>query len=328
MRTKNKNRVTKWTGVFQTVHFDSVADMLSTANKSQKIKYHREDDGGVTRSEFIGRYFISWEDCFKKSHEPYQDGIDTVMHMIEEIENGDMPLPKPKNIKRRGIWSEDDGDDVSLDRMRNGDAFWRKMQRREVTGSQTVSVFCTVNAPGSYDSSKLLWRGVAAIVLAHLLEKAGYRVELFGVQYNMDTFTNHDSLFASCCLKRANQPLDIASITNAISGWFYRTVWMQSIYHFRPKEIRSDFGISMYLSDTNEYVRDLAGKNETIVIDNVYYKSGVVDAIKDAIKKIDKIVEKPIAVLEEQQETIIGGTKLEKKKKVKRTRPVYYGDDE
>lgn len=315
----------KWTGVFQVNHFDCISDLLAAANASQKIRYHNESKGGVRQYEYVGRRFISWEDCFRKAHESWKDGIDTILKMIERVEHG-ITLPKPKSIRRRPVWSDDDGDEVSLDRLRNGDSYWRKMQRREVTGSQTVSVFCTVNAPKNYDSNSLFWRGVTSVVLTHLLEKAGYRVELYGVRYVMDSYKNHDSVFMSCCLKRAGQPLDIASIVNAISGWFYRTVWLQAQYSIRPKEVNDFMGVSLILSDENKYVKELAGKHESIVIDGVYCASEIIPTIQDAINKIDK-VEKPVETLipdsSSSEESDVG---IGKKKRRKKAKITYQGD--
>ena len=33
--------------------------------------------------------------------------------------------------------------------------------------------------------------------------------------------------FQAVCLKRADQPVDIATLTNAVSGWCYRTLFFQ-----------------------------------------------------------------------------------------------------
>lgn len=317
-------RSPRWTGVYQVNHFESLDRLLAVANAAQKIRYHKSSEGGVTRSDFIGRAFSSWEDCYKKAHAPWQDGIDIVLSMIENIEKH-VTLPKPKSIKRRGTWSEEDGDEISVDRLRNGDAYWRKMQKREVLGAQTISVFFTVNAPANCASDRLFWRGVVAIVLTHLLENAGYRVELFAVRHAMDAYKDGDSAFMSCCLKQSRQPVDIASIANAVSGWFYRTIWMQAQYAFRPKELQKDLGISLSLSEENQYVKELAGKNKIIVIDTIYSEGSVVDEIRKAIMRIDNIKEKPIGTLSNESGTET--PKAKKKKKGRRRKYKYYGDD-
>lgn len=321
-----KARAPRWTGVYQVNHFESLDRLLAVANAAQKVRYHKSSEGGVTRSAFIGREFSSWEDCYKKAHASWQEGIDIVLAMIENIENH-ITLPKPKNIKRRGVWSEEDGDEISVDRLRNGDAYWRKMQKREVLGAQTISVFFTVNAPVNCQSSWLFWRGVAAIVLTHLLENAGYRVELFAVRHAMDAYKDGDSAFMSCCLKQSQQPVDIASIVNAVSGWFYRTIWMQAQYAYRPRELQKDLGITLSLSEENEYVKELAGRNKIIVIDTIYSEESVVEEIREAIMRIDNIVEKPIATLSNESGSDAPAPKKKKRRKGRYRKAKYYGDD-
>src|SRR5439155_9465989 len=131
----------------------------------------------------------------------------------------------------RLAWQADDGDEVDYDRLRSGQEFWRASRREFCSGSPIVSVFFNIATPASREPEEILWRGAAALVLANLLEATGYRVELWAAQYcTRCSYEDGAGVFTAVCLKRSEQPLDLATLVNAVSGWFYRTLFFQAYY--------------------------------------------------------------------------------------------------
>ena len=99
------------------------------------------------------------------------------------------------------------------------------MARQRVTGSPIVSILVNVTASCYRQASDILWRGAVGVVLTDLLERAGYRVEFWGAQYCLPAYVDRTGCFQAVCLKRADQPLDLPTLVNGTSGWFYRTIY-------------------------------------------------------------------------------------------------------
>src|SRR5262249_44679959 len=124
-------------------------------------------------------------------------------------------------------------------------------------------VVCQVGALADVAAADLLWRGGAAIALADLLERAGYRVTLWAA--GRSRMTGGYSVRA-VRLKAADEPVNAAALANAISGWCYRLVWLQEHAVQRPDWARQGSTTSLTTGDAEE----LAGGEPCYVIQNVY----------------------------------------------------------
>lgn len=166
-----------------------------------------------------------WQQRIDAMRQLNEELVSQVEAMVNEMQHLD--LPEVKDTRRRCTYSEDDGDEVDLDRLRSGQAFWRTSQREDSTGPATVTVICDIGANWSVPAVALQWRGVAAVALTHILEKLGYQVEFWMVEGGRRVFSNRDStekVVQAMCLKRTEDTLDIKSIINCLSAAFYRSV--------------------------------------------------------------------------------------------------------
>lgn len=68
--------------------------------------------------------------------------------------------------------------------------------------------------------------------MTKLLEDAGYRIELWAVFHTEGAYpgATHKNLCAGVCLKRTSDPLDVSTLINAVSGWFFRTVYFRELF--------------------------------------------------------------------------------------------------
>lgn len=202
---------------------------------------HKHDDavgGHIGRAEFIGRAFQSWKQVDREASAAWPDGLAAVGKMLDEI--GRDCLPPPKSRQRRACWRDDDGDEIDRDRLLSGAAPWRTTRRESRTGPQTLAIVASVTTPGSVDWREILWRGAACVALADLLENAGYRVELYAGDRTTQTYSSGNGQAQMVRLKEAGDPLDPATLTAAMSGWAYRTVWFASAYI--PDRAKSHLG--------------------------------------------------------------------------------------
>lgn len=267
--------------------FDSVEDMIDSLTDQVAEDRWAEHDYSRRRS-FIGRYLRDWNGVCKAARNPWADGIEVLDRMLRDL--GNAQLPKPKSRRRRTRFSEDNGDEVDYDRLRDGRAFWRSSRRESTRGPATVTVLVDVGANCNVDHQNILWRGAAAIALTKRLEEAGYRIELWAVQKSEHVWSSRRAggrwdlhKMDAVCLKRPGEPLDPSTLISTVSGWFFRTVFFRSNC-LGDRPIRANLGISRTPSpsDLDKVSRD-PGR---IVIAGAFTYSDAVEKVRTAIAKL------------------------------------------
>lgn len=173
--------------------------------------------------KFRGRKFRDWSEVAAAAVSPWDEGLEAVRSMQDQIEKA--RLPRPLSKRRRGTWSEDDGDDFDLARFRSGQAYWRASQRRRGLGFNTVTIVSDVSANRDVSPTDILWRGAASMCLAKILEQAGYRTEIWAAWGAQCYYYSGRELFSAVRLKRPHDRLDTGRVAAGVSGWFFRTVF-------------------------------------------------------------------------------------------------------
>ncbi len=265
-----------------TAIYSSVHEMIADGDKAAKAGelFH---NGGA---RWIGRKFDGWEDVKTKANGYWPEGLELVQGMLYEIEREGSKLPPPVDQKRRKKWSNDSGDDLDLDRLRSGQEYWQTMSKRPTNAPRRITLVANVSAACNVDHQKILWRGATAIVLADLLEKAGYRVDLWAVDAGR-IFLDCKPTISALMLKDSGQVLDIATVVNGLSGWFFRTVFFQT-YHQNSRRHKRKLadGYGPARLPEPEEIQELAGTNtEVICIDDVW-------SLEAALRKVRQVIEK------------------------------------
>lgn len=269
--------------------FDSVAD-LAEYSRGADLEWRRAMgcDGSrntldrmVARESFVGRQFANYAEAEAAANGTWSEGLATLERTIDQLRNAQLPAPVDR--RRRARFNEYDGDEICVDRLRRGQPFWRQIARQNATGPTTLNILVDLNTPGFKASSDVFWRGAAAIALAELCEAAGYRVEL--TSYIFGAFYRSSGGLISCCLKRTSDPLDRASLVNATSGWFYRTVGFAAMVRSCEGKVAcSGLGSIWRLRDIAGATNWLKPAGEpVVVIDDVWSQAEAVELIRRQI---------------------------------------------
>lgn len=156
-------------------------------------------------------------------------GMASFDRMMQELES--VELPKPISRKRRRRWSEDNGDDVNLDRLRAGQPFWQESHRMARRGPQVITLIAQTGATADVAAEKLIWRGAAMVALSRVLEEQGYRTEIIFGSWGRHCYPeggrSGDGLkhaLTGVRVKGAGDHVNLAAIVNAASAWFHRTI--------------------------------------------------------------------------------------------------------
>ena len=252
------------------VYPDGLAGMIDFAEQGiRQGRAHDTAESPAGRSNFIGRRFADWPAIKAALDQPWQEGLDEVQWMLYELRN--VALPPVQCQKRRPRYS-DQGDEVDNDRLRSGQDYWRSMRRESAAGSKTFCIVAAMTTPANKDSMDVLWRGAVAIVLADLLEEQGHRVELWACHRTGRAYRNGADNFQAACLKRTDEPVDISTLTNAVSGWCYRTVWFQDMESEPRSKATAGLGHCLSISACDPHVKELTGGADLIVIDGIWSK--------------------------------------------------------
>ncbi len=252
--------------------FDSISEMLDKCTQAANNgKAHRKES-----DDFVGRHFKNWDDIALKANQPWTEGLDEVQDMLFQIQREGHTFPPPM----------DTGDDLSYDRLKNGQSdYWIKTERQLVQSSQYVTIISDVSTSAWRDWKDILWRGAASMIISDLLEASGYRVEMYAVNWCQAGLLDGTDMFISLKLKDASAYADTVSVCNALSGWFYRTCIFQS-YYTQPKKPCSSLGFPMKMNLSDAPIQELTGPGSTpILISNVW-------SLKDSLAKVREIITK------------------------------------
>lgn len=168
-----------------------------------------------------GRRGNSWQEMEQFLHSPWQEGVEFIKGIVNRIKKAD--LPQPKDVRRKGFWSEDDGE-VDLDRVLVGEpAYLRNTRRQRVHSSTNIAIISNLDlARGSHCNPSGIWfRSGCSIALADILEELGYGVEIWTWQLGEYVYPEPDhACFIACSPKRFGEPVDYDALADTMSQWF------------------------------------------------------------------------------------------------------------
>lgn len=255
--------------------FDSVAELVEYGCKGTKVQY--------SDAKFVGRPFSGWQSVKDAANGEWSEGLDMLTSAADEVR--DAQLPQPKSRRRRTHWSDDNGDELCIDRLRSGREFWRSTRREQSHGPANVTLSIDVAAHCKKRSIDLMWRGAAAIILTELLERAGYRVELWAHCYSTKAYSDSTACMLMARLKGLDEPLDSSSLVNATSGWLYRTAWFGC---------KANSHCSRWITEGFGYpgrpgaslVSEITHDNDTKYVEDVFDKQAAVELVRRHLRDL------------------------------------------
>lgn len=143
----------------------------------------------------------------------YSDGAKLCTDLAREIEE---ELPPPKSRRRTRKWN-DDGDEISYERLVQGREPWLSSHRQLRSACGLVEVVSSWGADCSASQDQLQWSGAASLALCDLLERADYSTELALVagMRSMLYVNNRQTLLHELVridLKRMGELLDVEQL--------------------------------------------------------------------------------------------------------------------
>lgn len=237
-----------------------------------------------THSSFAGRNFSEWSQIYKAVQSLWPQGMDIYSSMMNELQ--DEQLPQPRSIKRRKRWSEDGGDELDIDRLRSDRPYWRTTHRDAKPGPLNVTILTDVSTSSYVKADKILWRGAAAICLTNILEEAGYRVELQAVNHVTGAYADGTGHACSVCLKESQDPLDVSSLINVVSGWSFRFLYFAAYWQ---KDLPYPLESYGYPAPVRRIQSHLTPDEQTVVVENVWDRGAAVQWVRNQIENITQV---------------------------------------
>lgn len=241
----------------------------------------------------------SWDDntSYKKALDlattGWAAGRDKLQQFAETLQAN---LPEPKSIRRKARWS-DDGDEIDMQRVYAGqlDRAWRGPRRVTRSAPRVISILGPIGQNCGYSAEQLFWSGAAAVVLADLLEEAGYRVALYGVINSwIWGSSNRDTHIVE--VKGADEPMALDTVALAYChGGFFRRVGFNALTH-APWDIGSNLGQARHSKAQLEeacqraYDAGLMSEIPEVIMSSVNSEAGARALIHEAIAKLDEQV--------------------------------------
>lgn len=207
------------TATDRTATFSSLSDFYS--NWDQHVKNNSKYINSKLKCNYIDRNDNEFLGCTFAEAEQRRFGWKDGVKRLKELP----PVMAPLSTKKIKYWSWVDGDTCNPDRYYNGMAPLRR--RKKIAGHSKYGRVCkivfTPANPWYVKPGQILNQCLTAARITDELESQGCRCELIlhYVARSYDNATNKN-FNVVITLKRAQDPLNIATLINAMSPWFMR----------------------------------------------------------------------------------------------------------
>lgn len=185
-----------------------------------------------------------------------------------------LALPAPKRVAPVLTTRHASGVRFNLDRVLGGDPLpfdrWERSHVR--AGSRVISLSVPIGGRSRYSAAEIGWAPVSAIVIADLLENAGYRVEMWGISRAECGYGREVSL--RCPLKAADAPLDV----NAISRIAHPAIFRGLILAIRHREFHD-------IGGTIDIDPKAHGDADGFALQHTYSFEAAIEQVKSTITK-------------------------------------------
>lgn len=260
--------------------FDNVNDTIAHTDGTI---FDAKRAKGAWRDEYLGRHLPSWEAIKDAMTQPWEEGLNCMMSLIEKIE--DCELPEPKDKRRHTRFGHDDGDELDFDRLRGGQDYWRYSSRDDRPGPAEITIISATSISRYVDPMALLWNGAAAVALTKILEDHGYRVELW-VADSCRTDDYSKQIVTATRLKSTLDPIDYSGFANAISAWFYRGVSIINHITIAKRETGKDQDHTYVSHYSEEDTKKITPDENVIELRNILSLESAVAFVKKQLEKL------------------------------------------
>lgn len=274
---------------------DIVVDFASTEEWIGKVdsKHFRswQNKSEQEWQSWTGEYLPTWMHVKDRNHKATPEALEMLDAARQRIKDS-IELPEMKSRKRKRTLHETEGD-LDVERYLSGDVNIFEHTKREVTqGKQEVTIVIDVGTNWSVDPKNIFWKGAAGLLIAEICEEKGYTTEVWGCSTTSGSCEALDGrrLMVGVPLKTFQDPFDAATMANALSGWFFRTVnftMRANLCEFLfEQKIRGTLGQSVPASAA--MLTALTGEEDAYYIVGIESVYGAVDVVLSTIEAIRK----------------------------------------
>ena len=169
----------------------------------------------------------------------WQNGAERLQRLRDEL-----TPPTVRSRKRRQTWSEE-GDDLSVDRALVGswDNAWRTARKQWTNQTQNIDLYAVFGGAWFLTAEQLFWQGATVVVIADLLEAAGYCVRIIGSSLARPTNpTEREICCTTVVVKDYSEPMRLDMIASVLchSGVF-RSYGFKALLSC-PRDVSSGYG--------------------------------------------------------------------------------------
>ena len=260
--------------------FDSVTEMEQQTDPKLAEDF-------LDNPSFIGRQLQNYDQLKGAINTSWEDGIRIMEEFVTKLENS--AIPEIKSLKARRKYNSGGEGEIDTDRFLSGNYDYAYTIQKEAEGKApeiTIVIDCTGSC--TIDSMDLLWRGAAAIALTKILEGKGYRCEIWACSGSRFYQDHPDrGVVVATQLKKTSDPLDVSTLINTVSGWFFRTemftLWT-TIAHRQNKALAWALGTCYSLTESE---LDLLTVDEKrIYSTGVFSFNGALNLMLNLVRKI------------------------------------------
>lgn len=233
---------------------DEVAHDLGSMSKINRRKSENDIQGYLTEhSDWFGglRDVAHAKELLEHG---WREGADRIEELAREIEQ---KLERPVSVKRQRVRAAE-GDDLSWDRLRNGqiDKMWDVAKRESGRSPRVVRIIAQIGGNCARSQEEMFWPGGTMLAVASLLESAGYRCELVAGWCSTGHANPYDLLMALVLIKEAKETMRMDSLAFAAShaGFFRYYGLMMEGHH--PSTLHVGHGVPAALLPQIKYLVD------------------------------------------------------------------------
>lgn len=209
-------------------------------------------------------------------------------------------LPAAHSRKRKMRW-QDDGDSLDIDRALVGqwDTAYRSAYRKWTAGPTTIELITSWGGNCHKSEAEMFWTGATGVVLADVLEEAGYGVRLIGASLVGSCYLGADEhwegrlAYRRIIVKEAGDPMRVDAVAAALChAGIYRTFGFHSILS-TPWKVGSRLGQTKMWDDRSYGVRDKLKEADLIpedhggiVLEHAYTRDAAIAEIRNVVAQI------------------------------------------
>ena len=259
-----------------------ICEAVVEATKSHPAPY----DSPMDRRPELGRSFDGIKEAAAAATKPWDDGIKLVSEMMVELRK-EIKMPKPVSLKRQKVWSDEDGDEIDFDRLRAGEPFYRTTKKQNSIRTKQITLIVDVGGACSRRAKELLWRGIACIALAKILEDAGFRVEIWTIEAATGAFKSGKGLATLTKLKGMKDRLNIGTIAATVSAWYFRSVGFNCYNLYQNERHEASLGYACHKG--YDAVIDLIEPDaeKRMIVRDIWSREDCAKFVKEVIERLN-----------------------------------------